>query len=132
MPPIAHLEELLNNLHPIHHPGVVVFCSLPSDFEPGSASYLGLFREAEGVTVIAPEAVAMAHGWNILFRAAWIMLNVHSDLHAVGLTAAVANALARAGISCNVVAAANHDHLFVPAEMGDAAMAALTRLQTER
>ncbi len=52
----------------------------------------------------------------ILFRSAWITLTVHSDLQAVGLTAAFAAALAQADIPCNVVAGAYHDHLFVPVE----------------
>ena len=64
----------------------------------------------------------------MLFRAAWITLEVHSDLNAVGLTAAVSGALARAGISCNVVAAACHDHLFVPVEAAPAALACLESL----
>ncbi len=54
---------------------------------------------------------------------------MHSDLQAVGLTAAVATALAEAGISCNVVAAAYHDHLFVPVESASQAIAALRTLQ---
>ena len=41
-------------------------------------------------------------------------LEVNSALDAVGLTGAFANALAEAGLSCNVVAGAMHDHLFVP------------------
>ena len=48
---------------------------------------------------------------------------------AVGLTAAVAAARGDAGISCNVVAAAYHDHLFVPVESAAAAVAALRALQ---
>jgi hypothetical protein len=67
-----------------------------------------------------------------MFRAAWITLTVHSDLHAVGLTAAVADALAGKRISCNVVAAAHHDHLFVPVDEGAAALAALRDLQATR
>jgi len=54
---------------------------------------------------------------------------VTSDLHAVGLTAAVATALAAAGISCNVVAGACHDHLFVPVDRAGEALAALQALR---
>ena len=43
---------------------------------------------------------------SVLFRAAWISLTVHSDLEAVGLTAAFSTALGQAGVSCNVVAGA--------------------------
>jgi hypothetical protein len=64
-----------------------------------------------------------------VFRAAWITLTVHSDLEAVGLTAAVSVALGAAGISCNVVAGTYHDHLFVPAQKAADAMAALRKLQ---
>ena len=63
------------------------------------------------------------------FRSAWITLRVHSDLAAVGLTAAFARALADAGIACNVVAGVHHDHLFVPADRAGDALAALRALQ---
>ena len=43
-----------------------------------------------------------------------ISLDAHSSLEAVGLTAALSHALAKAGISANIVAALRHDHLFVP------------------
>jgi uncharacterized protein len=46
----------------------------------------------------------------------------------VGLTAAFATALANAGISCNVVAAYYHDHLFVPVQDAEKAMAVLRSL----
>lgn len=82
------------------------------------------------MTAIVMEADAAAHGLEPLFRAAWITLTVHSDLNAVGLTGAVSAALAEAGISCNVVAAAYHDHLFVPADAGARAIQVLDRLTT--
>ena len=61
------------------------------------------------------------------FRAAWLSLGVHSALDAVGLTAAVATALARHGIACNVLAGFHHDHLLVAAERRDDALAVLAR-----
>jgi hypothetical protein len=61
-----------------------------------------------------PRTRAEAAGLSYSFVAAWITLTVHSSLEAVGLTAAVSQALAQAGISCNIVAALHHDHLFVP------------------
>jgi len=94
-------------------------------------SCLATFREAEGLTVILEEAEALRLGWPLLFRAAWLTLTIHSDLEAVGLTAAFATALAEAGISCNVVAAAYHDHIFVPIESGPAALAVLQTLQQD-
>lgn len=85
---------------------------------------LAMFREAEGMSLIvpadlAPEAAAMR----------CITLQVYSALDGVGLTAAVASALAAQGIACNMVAAYHHDHVFVPAGQVDAAMAALLALQ---
>lgn len=66
-----------------------------------------LVREEEGVTAIR---ISPAGEW------ARISLGVHSSLGAVGLTAELANALAGAGISANVIAGLNHDHFFVPWE----------------
>jgi hypothetical protein len=43
----------------------------------------------------------------------------------VGFLAAITARLAEAGISVNAVSAFHHDHLFVPADRGDEAMAAL-------
>jgi hypothetical protein len=78
-----------------------VFASLPHDAAPGGAGIVATFREREGLTVVMEEGVALAAGVMPLFRAAWITLTVHSDLNAVGLTAAFARALGDAGISCN-------------------------------
>ena len=83
--------------------------------------------EAEGLTVVAPlvmmEAAGMvSHPW------ARISLTVQSDLAAVGLTAVLSGALGRAGISCNVIAGYHHDHLFVPWDRREDALAALRGL----
>ncbi|WP_244849401.1 ACT domain-containing protein [Caballeronia sp. SL2Y3] len=130
--PVSDLRTLLASMQPELQPGVYVFASLPHDAAPGGAGIVATFREREGVTVVMEEGAAIAAGVTPLFRAAWITLNVHSDLNAVGLTAAFARALGDAGISCNVMAAAYHDHIFVPLEAAGRAMDALLKLQQGR
>lgn len=123
------LEQLLRTLSPVCNPGVYVFCSLPAGLAIDMAPVVASIREAEGLSVVLAERDALGLGLPILFRAAWLTLSVHSDLEALGLTAAVSAALTEAGIACNVVAGNFHDHLFVPHEQADAAMEALMRLQ---
>jgi hypothetical protein len=53
---------------------------------------------------------------------------VNCALDGVGLTAAVASALAGEGIPCNVVAAFHRDHIFVPSEAAERALAVLKAL----
>ena len=127
--PISDLNLLLAGLDPVLNPGVFVFASVPLGTDTGPLDPIATVREAEGLTVVVPEATAQRHGLTPLFRAAWITLRVPSDLAAVGLTAAFAQALAGAGISCNVLAGAHHDHLFVPVDRAADALAALRALQ---
>ncbi|GAA0889670.1 ACT domain-containing protein [Rhodanobacter soli] len=126
---VSNLAELLHSMHPVLNCGVYAFVSLPGGSVPDRVEPIATFRENEGLTLIVEEGQASDAGLPILFRAAWITLTVHSDLQAVGLTAAVATALAAAGISCNVVAAAYHDHLFVPVASASQAIAILRTLQ---
>ena len=129
--PVRELAQLLASMRPVLNAGVYVFASLPPGSDAAALDPLATFREREGLTVIIDEPRALAAKLTVLFRAAWITLSVHSDLQAVGLTAAVATALTQANISCNVVAAAFHDHLFVPLESAQAALDALLVLQGE-
>lgn len=57
-----------------------------------------------------------------------ITLTVHSSLAAIGLTAAVSQALAAGGIPANIIAAFHHDHIFVPWDRRAEALAVLHRL----
>jgi uncharacterized protein len=123
------LATLIASMQPELQAGAYVFASLPHDAVPGGAGVIATFREREGTTVVMEESAAAKAGVTVLFRAAWITLTVHSDLHAVGLTAAFARALGDANISCNVMAAACHDHIFVPYDDADRAMQALSNLQ---
>jgi uncharacterized protein len=122
------LEKLIRAMQPELNPGAYVFCTLNPQEVPAGLRPLGSFREKEGVTVILPQSQADQLGIPYPFIAAWITLNIHSALDAVGLTAAVSRALADAGISCNVVAAYYHDHLFIPFEAASKALEILRGL----
>jgi len=82
-------------------------------------------REKEGTTLILPKLVAEEYHLPFTFIAARITLEVFSELTDVGLTAEVSRVLAEAGISCNVVAGYFHDHLFVPYDQREQAIACL-------
>ncbi len=130
MPGERDLSRLLANLSPQLLPPEYVFCTFPGagygEF-PG-LSPIGAFIEQEGLTLVVPrfEADAQGHAYEGVFRC--ITLRVQSSLDAVGLTAAVADVLARHDIPANVVAAYHHDHVFVPAHRAEEALAALAAL----
>ena len=126
---ISDLNELLRSLSPRLNEGVYAFVSVSPDADISRLTPIATFVEDDGLSLIVEESQIKEPELEILFRAAWITLTVNSDLNAVGLTSAVANALADKGISCNIVAAAHHDHLFVPIEAAEAGMAVLIGLQ---
>ena len=123
------MKSLLSSLSPALHDGVFVFTSVHPTTDLHGLDVVATMREDEGLSLVLPEAEARSRGFPILFRAAWITLCVASDLQAVGLTAAVANALAAAGIACNVIAGVHHDHVFVPFAQAAAALSTLRELQ---
>ena len=131
MNPVSDLSVLLKTLEPALNPGVFVFASVKDGHAIDPAVIVASIREPEGLSVITSEADAAISGLNPLFKCAWITLTVNSALEAVGLTAAFATALGRSGISCNVVAGAYHDHIFVPLESAQTAMHVLHQLQTD-
>jgi hypothetical protein len=126
------LDKLLAGMTPQLQPGEFVFCTAPAEWiESLRAEAVGLFREAEGITAILPRRAAEQAGLDCAFPSRLITLGVHSSLEAVGFLAALLARLASAGVSVNPVAGCYHDHLFVPVDSADAAMAALRTLAAE-
>jgi hypothetical protein len=124
--PVKSLDQMLAQMSPELAPRTYVFASVQQ--APERLDPLMAFHEDEGLTLIVTDDQARAHGWPVDHPMKRITLRVHSALDGVGLTAAFSAELARAGISCNVVAGYHHDHLFVPEADAERALAALRRL----
>jgi len=101
----------------------VVVAEVPTGIAP-----FAVIREDEGITLVLPQADADRAGLPYDYVAARISLRMSSDLAAVGLTATVSRALAAAGISCNVIAGAAHDHFLTDWDRREQALALLRSL----
>lgn len=113
------------HLNPILNPGTYVFCQIQNLEKINQDQIIGTFKEKEGWTVILSKASARALRIPFEYEAAWITLQTPTDLDMIGLTAEFSSALADEGISCNVIAAYNHDHIFVDASDAQNAIEAL-------
>ena len=119
------LERLLRGMEPVLQEAAYGFALWPGGALPFAP--FATVAEVEGLTVVALLDDLAGAG---LVSEPWgrISLTIHSDLAAVGLTAAFSAALAREGISCNVIAGVHHDHLFVPWDRRGDALRALEAL----
>jgi uncharacterized protein len=124
-----NLEKLLKEMKPVRNDGDYVFCTIRDIREMEMKDVLFMFREKEGVTIVIQKELADALNLSYSFVAAWITLTVHSSLEATGFTAAFSKALAAENISCNVVAAYYHDHVFVNKEDTERAIVVLNKFQ---
>ena len=121
------LLKLLKTMKPKHNVGDYVFCVVDDLSRVNLDDVILLFKEREGKTIIVKKELADSLKLEYFFIASWITLTVHSSLEAVGLTAAFSNALSEGGISCNVVAAYYHDHIFVDKKDTEDAIEILNR-----
>ena len=122
---VTDLAALIDTMEPVLVEGRFVYACVPAGelADHLTRAPLGMFREAEGVTLILPAEAAGDLAASPPMR--MITLTVHSSLEAVGLTAAFATALTAEGISANVVAGFHHDHIFVPDPQSEQAVSVL-------
>lgn len=124
----TNLRQLLATLDVERRPGTYTFVvDGPPEMDIVAQAVVD---ESEGRTLVVPVDAALRSGLDVVFEAVWLTLTVHSSLEAVGLTAAFSVALADAGIACNVLAGYHHDHLLVPADRADDAVAVLRALSS--
>ncbi len=122
------LAKILKTLNPRLNSGEFVFCIVNNCASLKPEDIIMSFREEEGNTIIVKKEVADELDLPYSYVASWITLSVHSSLAAVGLTSAFSTALAKKGISCNVVAAFYHDHIFVDKKDAQSALEVLNQL----
>ena len=108
-----NLEQLLKSMKPEHNVGDYVFCKVATLENINLSEIEMLFKEKEAITLILKKEIADTLKLEYSVIMSWITLTVHSSLEAIGLTAAFSKALSEKEISCNVVAAYYHDHIFV-------------------
>ena len=120
------LERLLKSMKPEHVSGDYVFCKVEKFENLDLNNVVMLSKEKEAITLILKKEIADQLQLYYSLVMSWITLTVHSSLEAVGLTAAFSKALSEKNISCNVVAAYYHDHIFVNQKDIDEAMKVLS------
>ena len=122
---------MIAGMTPVLQPGTFVFCSTLHNQDTSAAMTVAraMFVEDEGLSLVLP--VSEAERLELAFAEPMkqITLMVFSSSSGVGLTAAVARALARERIPASIIAATHHDHIFVPADQADKAMNHLRALQ---
>lgn len=107
------LHQLLKSMKPEHISGDYVFCKVERLEKIDLNNIEMFFKEKEAITLILKKEIADTLKLEYSVLMSWITLTVHSSLEAIGLTAAFSKALSEREISCNVVAAYYHDHIFV-------------------
>ena len=122
---------MIAGMTPVLQPGTFVFCTMlhNDDATAALASARGSFAEDEGMSLILPKEEADKRGLAYDAPMKQITLMVFSSISGVGLTAAVSTELAKEKIPANVVAASQHDHIFVPANQAEKAIEVLRALQ---
>ena len=125
------LVTLLRSLNAVLQPDTYVFVSRSGQGIPPDLVPRMVFQEAEGTTFIVLRDEAEALGWSYEFPCRMITLNIHSALDAVGFLARITTVLAKARMGVNPVSGFYHDHLFVPEDRADDAMAVLAQLAAE-
>jgi len=125
------LAKLIANMEPVLNEGDYVFATVLSTNSIPREITVCEIKEKEGITVILLKKDAERLGLSFEYIAAWITLNIHSSLEAVGLTAAFASELGKNNISCNVVAGYYHDHIFVDKKDKDKAIRVLQAMSNK-
>lgn len=124
----TNLKTLIKNMTPKLNEGEFVFATVKDASIINREDVICEFKEHEGTTLVIAKNIADSLQIDYNFVASWITLKIHSSLYAVGLTATFSTELAKHNISCNVIAAYHHDHIFVAKKDANKAIEVLMAL----
>lgn len=125
------LDVLIHSMQPELHETVYAFATVDDSFDTSTVEPIMQFREQEGLTLILARDSASEAGLQSEFPCRMITLNIHSSLDAVGFLARITTRLASLNMGVNPVSGFYHDHLFVPADRADDALAALRQMSNQ-
>jgi len=124
-----NLRTLLQTMQPTLLSGTWAFATVPrGKTMPEGLHPLATYHEPEGTSLLLDEKELLKSGLPHAFFCRGISLNVNSSLYAVGFLAAIADVLAKAAMSINIVSAYHRDYLFVPKDRADEAVKLLKKL----
>ena len=131
MPGEKNLESLIKHMSPCLNDGEYVFCHVINNSKINREDLICEFKEKEGYTIVIEKSKADLYHLSYSYTAAWITLEIHSSLEAIGLTAKFSTELAKNNISCNVIAGYYHDHIFVAIQDGAKALKVLKQMKQQ-
>ena len=97
---------------------------------PDGVQFAATVRESEGITIVLDRDEADRAGLAYDFVGAWLTVTARAGLETVGVTAVLSQALAQAGIACQVLAGLFHEHLVVPWDQRHRALEVLDALES--
>jgi len=125
------LDVLIKSMEPVLCADTYVFATVEEGFNSDALTPLMTFQESEGTTLIVEQRKALAAGLEHEFPCKMITLNIHSSLVAVGFLARVTQRLAKLAMGVNPVSGFYHDHLFIPIDRAQDALAELKLMSAE-
>jgi len=125
------LNVLIQSMEPLLHNETYVFATVDNSFKFDALRPLLVFRELEGTTLIVSRQAALEANLAHEFACKMITLNIHSSLDAVGFLARITTRLAALEMGVNPVSGFYHDHLFVPENRAEDALAELKLMSAQ-